>query len=188
MLHDWKDRTAIDPAKIGFFGFSSGGYAGLVLAGATPDTQRLAGRCTEKTGTCEELHNGAVLPSLPRDTRIKAAVLADAAMTTAFTRESLAAIKIPLQFWRSQRGGPGVGDGSGDARIADSLPGKPEIHVVPAGHYAFLAPCSEQLATAVPRICTDNPPDFDRAAFHREFNTSVIRFFREQFVDGGENR
>jgi predicted dienelactone hydrolase len=187
MLHDWKDRTAIDPARIGFFGFSSGGYAGLVLAGATPDMQRFAAQCTDKVGTCEELHNGAILPSLPRDTRIKAAVLADAAMTTAFTQESLAAIKIPLQFWRSQRGGPGVGDGSGDARVAGILPGKPEIHLVPAGHYAFLAPCSEQLAKAVPRICTDNPPGFDRAAFHRDFNAGVIRFFRERFVGGEDN-
>jgi predicted dienelactone hydrolase len=187
MLHDWKDRTAIDPARIGFFGFSLGGYTGLVLAGANPDTQRVATRCTEKTGSCEELHSGAVLPSLPHDTRIKAAVLADAALTTAFTKESLAGIQIPLQVWRSQFGGHGV-DPGGTERVAGILPGKPEIHIVPAGHYAFLAPCSEQLATAVPRICTDNPPDFDRAAFHRDFNASVTRFFREQLVDGSKKR
>lgn len=187
MLHDWKDRTAVDPTKIGFFGFSLGGYTGLVLAGATLDTRRLAGLCTEKTGICEELHNGAVLPSLPHDTRIKAAVLADAAVTAVFTQESLAGIQIPLQVWRSQFGGHGV-DPAGTERVSNSLPGKPEIHVVPSGHYAFLAPCSEQLATTVPRICTDNPPNFDRAAFHRDLNANVIRFFREQFVDGGENR
>jgi predicted dienelactone hydrolase len=187
MLNDWKDRTSIDPARIGFFGFSLGGYTGLVLAAATLDTQRLATLCTEKTGICEELHNGAVLPSLPHDTRIKAAVLADAAVTAVFTRESLAGIQIPLQVWRSQFGGHGV-DPTGTERVSNSLPGRPEIHVVPAGHYAFLAPCSEQLAATVPRICTDNPPDIDRAAFHREFNASVIRFFREQFVDAGENR
>jgi dienelactone hydrolase len=34
MLNDWTGRAAIDPAKIGFFGFSLGGYTGLVLAGA----------------------------------------------------------------------------------------------------------------------------------------------------------
>lgn len=186
MLNDWKNRTAIDPAKIGFFGFSLGGYTGLVLAGATLDTQRLAGLCKEKTGICEELHNGAVLPSLPHDTRIKAAVLADAAVTAVFTQESLAGIQIPLQVWRSQFGGYGV-DPAGTERVSSSLPGKPDIHVVPAGHYAFLAPCSEQLATAVPRICNDNPSNFDRAAFHRDFNASVIRFFREQFGGDGKN-
>lgn len=187
MLHDWKDRTAVDPTKIGFFGFSLGGYTGLVLAGATLDTRRLAGLCTEKTGICEELHNGAVLPSLPHDTRIKAAVLADAAVTAVFTQESLAGIQIPLQVWRSQFGGHGV-DPAGTERVSNSLPGKPEIHVVPSGHYAFLAPCSEQLATTVPRICTDNPSNFDRAAFHRDLNANVIRFFRQQLVDVRENR
>lgn len=76
---------------------------------------------------------------------------------------NLAVVKVPFQFWRSQFGGPGVGDGSGTARVAEGLPGKPEIHVVPAGHFAFLAPCSAELAAAVPRICIDTPAGFDRA-------------------------
>ena len=71
------------------------------------------------------------------------------------------------------------------ARVSGILPGKPEVRVVPAGHYAFLAPCSEQLATAVPRICTDDPPNFDRAAFHRDFNASVAGFFRDHLVNDG---
>jgi len=59
-------------------------------------------------------------------------------------------------------------------------------HTVPAGHSAFLAPCSPQLAAAVPRICTDDPAGFDRVAFHRDFNASVEMFFRERLVgDGG---
>jgi predicted dienelactone hydrolase len=187
MLNGWKDRAAIDPARIGFFGFSSGGYTGLVLAGANPDTQRVAARCTEKTGACEELHNGAILPSLPHDARIKAAVLADAALTTAFTQEGLKGIQIPLQIWRSELGGYGV-DAGGTARVSGILPGNPEIHVVSAGHYAFLAPCSPQLATAIPRICTDVPTSFDRAAFHRDFDASVVRFFRERLVGDGGTR
>ncbi|HEX9211021.1 MAG TPA: hypothetical protein VF901_10960 [Bradyrhizobium sp.] len=77
-----------------------------------------------------------------------------------------------------------MGDGSGTARVADSLPGKPEVHVVPAGHFAFLAPCSPELAVAVPRICTDVPAEFDRAAFHREFNAAVVQFFRAQLASG----
>lgn len=101
-----------------------------------------------------------------------------------FTPDNLSAIKIPLQYWRSELGGPGVGDGSGNARIAHSLPGKPDIHAVPAGHFAFLAPCSPELAAAIPRICTD-VPGFDRAEFHRDFNASVIRFFREHLEQPG---
>jgi hypothetical protein len=102
--------------------------------------------------------------------------------TGAITRDNLAAVKVPLQFWRSERGGPGVGDGSGTARVANSLSGTRDVHVVPAGHFAFLAPCSPELAAAVPRICTDNPAGFDRTTFHRDFNASLIRFFRERLV------
>jgi predicted dienelactone hydrolase len=186
MLHDWKDRGAIDPARIGLFGFSNGGYTGLVLIGATPDFTRIADLCQEKTGECAQLHSGEAAPNPPHDARIKAAVIVDPASGT-FTRDNLAAIKIPFQFWRSELGGPGVGDGSGNARVADSLPDKSDIHVVPAGHFAFLAPCSQELATALPRICTD-APGFDRTAFHRDFNASVMRFFREHLVGEGGTR
>lgn len=181
MLHDWKNKAAVDPNKIGFFGFSKGGYTGLVLMGVTPDFGRLAGFCKDKTGACAQLHNGTAVPNPPHDARIKAAVIVDPATET-FTGENLSSIKIPFQFWRSERGGPGVGDGSGTARVAARLPGKPDVRVVPAGHFAFLAPCSPELATAIPRICTDNPVDFDRLAFHRDFNASVIQFFREHLV------
>ena len=183
MLHDWKDKAIVDPARIGFFGFSNGGYTGLVLIGVVPDFRRVAELCKEKTGDCEQLHNGEAAPNPPHDARIKAAVIVDPANGT-FTQDNLAVIKIPLQYWRSERGGPGVGDGSGNARIANSLPATSDIHVVPAGHFAFLAPCSPELATTVPRICTDNPVGFDRAAFHREFNADVIGFFRTQLREG----
>ncbi|MGX1321331.1 putative dienelactone hydrolase [Bradyrhizobium sp. USDA 377] len=183
LLKDWKDRAVIDPAKVGFFGFSLGGATGLVLMGTRPDFARIASFCKETTGACAELHNGVTPPEPIQDARIRTAVIVDPAPGV-LTRENLAVVKMPFQFWRSQFGGPGVGDGSGTARVAEGLPGKPEIHVVPAGHFAFLAPCSAELAAAVPRICTDVPAGFDRAAFHREFNTAVVKYFREQLAGG----
>jgi predicted dienelactone hydrolase len=187
MLHDWKDKAVIDPTRIGFFGFSLGGYTGLLLVGALADFRRLALFCkaTEKGENCERARGGDVPPSPQPDPRIRAAVLADAAMNFAFTPEGLSDIHVPLQIWRSEFGGDGVGSES-TARTASELPGAPEVHTVPAGHYAFLAPCSPQLAAAVPRLCTDEPASFDRAAFHRDFDASVIRFFRDSLVgDGG---
>jgi predicted dienelactone hydrolase len=183
VLHDWKDRAVIDPARIGFFGFSIGGYTGLVLIGAEPDFSRLAEVCQSKAGACAQLHNGETPPHPPQDARIKAAVIVDPA-TGVITRDHVGAIKIPLQYWRSERGGPGVGDGSGTARVAEILPGKPEIHVVPTGHYAFLAPCTPEVKAAVPRICVNVPADFDRVAFHRDFNARVTGFFREHLAPG----
>jgi predicted dienelactone hydrolase len=181
MLNNWKDRAVIDPAEVGFFGFSSGGATGFVLMGTKPDFARVATLCKETTGACAQLHNGESPPDPAQDARIRAAVIVDPAPAT-LTRENLAVVKVPFQFWRSQFGGPGVGVGSGTARVAEGLPGKPDVHVVPAGHYAFLAPCSTALAAAVPRICTDVPAGFDRVAFHREFNATVVQFFREQFA------
>jgi predicted dienelactone hydrolase len=180
MLNDWKDKAVIDPDRIGFFGFSKGSFTGLVLAGADPDFVRVAQYCTNPTPFCEQVRSSDVPKDFSHDPRIKAAVLADTAPTAGFTEANLANIKIPLQVWRSERGGYGA-DPEGTARIARSLPGDPDLHVVPAGHYAFLAPCSPELAAAVPRICTDNPPDFDRAAFHREFDAGVVKFFSEHF-------
>lgn len=180
-LKDWKDRAAIDPTKVGFFGFSLGASTGLVLMGIQPDFARVANLCKETTGVCAQLHNGETPPDARPDARIRTAVIVDPPPTV-LTRENLAAIKVPFQFWRSQFGGPGVGDGAGTARVSDSLPGKPDIHVVAAGHYAFLAPCSAELVAAVPRICTDVPAGFDRAGFHREFNAAVVKYFREQLA------
>src|SRR5215468_11596456 len=46
-----------------------------------------------------------------------------------FTKENLTAIKIPVQFWRAELATPTVDvDTQGTARIARSLPGKPDIH------------------------------------------------------------
>jgi predicted dienelactone hydrolase len=57
MLRDWKDKAVIDPTRIGVFGFSNGGYTGLVLMGVAPDFGRIAALCKEKTGACAQLHN-----------------------------------------------------------------------------------------------------------------------------------
>jgi predicted dienelactone hydrolase len=188
MLKDWKDRAAIDPTRVGLFGYSKGGYTGLVLAGANLDFERAKLCCTDNSQFCERLRSGDLPQNLPHDNRIKAAVVADAAPTVAFTKDTLAPIRIPLQVWRSQLGARDRGvDAEGLARVANSLPGAPEIHVVPAGHFAFLPPCSSQFAANLPRFCTD-PAGFDRAAFHRDFNANVVRFFREHLASKDGNR
>jgi predicted dienelactone hydrolase len=186
VLQDWKDKGVVDPARVGLFGFSQGGYTGLVVVGAAPDFARVARGCKDDAvRVCEQLRNGETL-NPPHDARIKAAVIADPP-SGFFTRENLAAIKIPLQYWRAEVG-IGVLDPGATGRVARSLPGTPEIHSVPASHFIFLAPCSPALATAIPRICTDKPADFDRTAFHREFNASMARFFREKLVSDSTAR
>jgi predicted dienelactone hydrolase len=185
LLQDWKDKAVVDQARIGLFGFSMGGYTSLALIGVMPDFARAARDCKDTTEFCTQLRSGDT-PSPPHDARIRVAVIADPP-SGLFTRDNLAAIKIPLQFWRAELKASAV-DPQGTARVARSLPGKPDVRTVPAGHFAFLAPCSPQLATAIPRICTDVPADFDRAAFHREFNASLIQFFHEYLVGDSGSR
>ena len=47
-----------------------------------------------------------------------------------------------------------------------------------AGHFAFIA-CSGEMTKRAPAICGDAPA-FDRATFHQQFNSAVVRFFRAQ--------
>ena len=179
MLKDWKDRDAIDPSKIGFFGFSKGGFTGLVLAGGSFDFERIAPSCTNNSRFCEQVRSGDVPKTLPRDTRIKAAVIADPAPTGQFTKSTLSTINIPLQVWRSETGAKDRGvDPEGVARVLNSLPNQPAVHIAPSDHFAFHPPCTPESAAKLQRFCTD-PAGFDRAAFHREFNASVVQFFQQ---------
>jgi len=187
MLNDWTGKAAIDPERIGLFGFSLGAYTGLVLVGAKADFRRLAPWCkeTDTSENCQRARRGDVPASPSPEPRIRAAVLADNAESFAFTPETLAAITVPLQVWRSELGGNGV-MATSTAFTASKLPATSELHVVPAGHFAFVAPCSEALAAAAPRICTNTPADFDRAAFHRTFDAEVVRFFSEHLIGGSD--
>jgi hypothetical protein len=65
--------------------------------------------------------------------------------------------------------------------IKAALPRPPDDHLVPnAGHFAFLAPCSEALDKVAPDICRD-PPGFDRVAFHLDLYRDLLGFFRAAF-------
>jgi predicted dienelactone hydrolase len=82
-------------------------------------------------------------------------------------------VSAPVQLWN------GVDDRNvpyetNEAVVRKLLPSPPEYHAVPgAGHFAFLVPCPRWL---FPEICKDAGA-FDRTAFHREFNRSVIEFY-----------
>jgi predicted dienelactone hydrolase len=173
-------NAAIDRDRIGFFGFSRGGYTGLVLTGANPVWAKATAFCEHSANnTCVQLvEKKYPAEPLTHDPRIKAAVIGDP-LAIAFTADSLAAVKLPVQLWASERGGDGVLPHD-VAAVDANLPAKHEYHVVPnSGHFAFVPPCPPAMAQAVPEICTD-APGFDRAAFHKEFNAAVIAFFQQQ--------
>ena len=181
MLGPWPGAEKIDTTRIGLFGFSRGGHTGLVAIGAKPHFGKRLRHCDGNDSLlCDQVHKGEP-PELTHDPRIKAAVIADP-LSVFFTPDSFKAVKVPVQLWGSERGGDGVTPESVVA-TASQLPDKPEFHTVPnSQHFDFLPPCPSGLAKSAPIICAD-AADFDRAAFHKEFNAEVLAFFRRHLVN-----
>jgi predicted dienelactone hydrolase len=172
----------IDRRDIGFFGFSRGGYTGLVLAGATPDFRHAhfyQTSCNEvHSGMCGQIRNNEFPAHLPGyDARIKALVIADP-LSFFPTQGSLRQVTVPIQLWSSELGGDGVLPEDVAALVRD-LPRRPDFRRVPNSvHFSFLVPCSTMLASVARAICTD-PVGFDRTTFHREFDAQVLAYFRK---------
>jgi predicted dienelactone hydrolase len=109
MINASPAASNIDPDRIGFFGFSRGGYTGLVLVGAKPDWAMASALCEQSSSRICEQIRAKEYPEQPlaHDLRIKAAVIADP-LALMFTVDSLQGIKVPIQLWASERGGDGV--------------------------------------------------------------------------------
>jgi predicted dienelactone hydrolase len=187
MLNAWPDRDKLDPQKIGFFGFSRGGFTGLVVAGGNPDFGRAGALCPDSSPwpICAVLRTSET-PAFAHDPRVKALVIADPAFGPLFGQDGLKDVKIPIQLWQSERSGEDITGGEvtpeSVSAIDRDLPVKPDRHLVSdAGHFAFLPPCTAELSKKRPRICMDRP-GFDRAAFHAHFNAVVLEFFREHLT------
>jgi predicted dienelactone hydrolase len=191
MLAAWPAHAQIDPARIGVFGFSAGGFTALVLIGGVPDMSRERAFCAaheQDDWACGQLKQRhiAIADAPPaavwlHDKRIKAAVIAAPALATTFTPAGLADVTVPIQLWRAADDHILRHPYYAQA-IYDALPVKPEYHVVAgADHFDFLAPCSEKLAHYAAAICQDEP-GFDRAIFHRDFDAAVVGFFQKQLA------
>ncbi|QBR02148.1 alpha/beta hydrolase family protein [Paraburkholderia pallida] len=181
MLGSWPAAARINANDIGIFGFSRGGYTGLVAAGANPYFGKSLRLCDGvDTPLCDQVHKGE-LPELVHDPRIKAAVIADP-VSIFFTKDSFSNVKIPVQLWRSELGGGGVTPES-VANIVGEMPTKPDVHFVPhSQHFSFMTPCSVEFMQSAREICADRA-DFDRISFHKVFNPEVLVFFRQYLTD-----
>lgn len=186
MLDVSPDARRIDPNRIGFFGFSRGGYTGLVLAGANPDLGVLRKRCPPAKPLCDAPRLQTPPTPLAHDPRIRAFVIADPLAEVFTGKESLKAVAAPIQLWSSEDGGDGVWP-QDIAAVADNLPAKPDFRLVAnAGHFAFLAQCpAELLKVLPPELCTDKT-GFDRAAFHTELNREALAFLRQHLVEAAQ--
>jgi predicted dienelactone hydrolase len=183
VLGAWSERGRLDPTRIGAFGFSAGGFTVMAAAGAAASPEAVEHHCRSlpEAFDCQLLARSPITPAdwrdWRRDDRIRAVVAAAPGLGYAYTDESLASIRMPVQLWQA-----------GDDRILaspwhvepvrDRL-AQAEFHKVDgAGHFDFLSPCAPEAVAAEPAIC-GSAPGFDRVAFHGRLNTEVVRFFRE---------
>lgn len=181
MLGAWPQRAQLDAGKVGFFGFSRGGYTGLVAIGAVPDWTSRQDLCSPLSTRplCGEIRRKEIPATPAPDPRIRAAVIVDP--LSVFDAKGLGHVKTPVQLWASALGGDGVTLHSVET-VRQGLPSAPDWHLAAnAGHFAFLAPCSPALAEAAPDICRD-APGFDRVAFHQKFNAQVVTFFQRHIA------
>jgi predicted dienelactone hydrolase len=170
--------AAIDPGRIGFYGFSRGGYTGLVAIGADPDFALGLPLCERQTvKVCDQVRAGE-FPKEPltHDRRIKAAAIADP-LSVFFSADSFSGVTIPVQLWASESGGDGV-----EPKTIEAVDGwlkAPHTFtkVAHSQHFSFFTVCPASIADLEPVICED-PPGFDRAEFHQRLNDELTAFFR----------
>ncbi|MGZ8289088.1 MAG: alpha/beta hydrolase family protein [Telluria sp.] len=188
MLGEWPHRDRIAPSRVGIFGFSSGGFTALVSIGGQPDLGKVSTHCAAhpadyactlilKNG--EQVKRAQMAATAPmHDRRIRAAVIAAPALGFTFDGAALSKVDVPVQLWRAEDDSilphPWYSE-----QVRVSLARAPEYHVVPlAGHFDFLAPCTDKLAVMAPQICVSQQ-GFDRTGFHRRFNADVIGHFKK---------
>lgn len=169
----------IDRQRIGFFGFSAGGYTGLMLAGAQPDFRLVQQYCSmhsEDVSFCPfPTHPVAPKGLITSDVRIKAMVLA-APIGIVFDTPSLQTLKLPtFLMWADKD--QVVVPAFNVEPVARSLPNLAGQEVIRgAGHFVFMSPCSDELSVIAPEICTDNI-GIDRRTIHTKLNSVILDFF-----------
>ena len=112
MLSSWTGRRNLNPNRVGIFGFSLGGFTSLVEIGGTPELPRMALLCATRPTAPEcafiannhgdQLAPNSENPAWFHDARIKAAVIAEPAVSFLFGPGDLRNINIPVQLWRAE--------------------------------------------------------------------------------------
>ena len=190
-LQGWHGGDHLDPARIGAFGFSLGGFAVLAAVGGTPTIERIASHCrnapTEWSCSLAAAHKLDLALGPPQagafavDRRIKAAVIVAPALGYLFDDHGLDSVHIPIQLWQASRDTV-LAEPWNSQAVKRDLPLPPEYHLVQgADHGDFTAPCAPDIATKIPQICRGKS-GFDRELFHVSLNSAIVHFFQKSLI------
>jgi predicted dienelactone hydrolase len=195
----------VDPHHVGVAGFSMGGFAALLLAGARADFEQLARFCAgpERDAICKPqeeypldvTHAPAVLaePGMHdiaaregkvwRDRRIGAAFVIAPALVQALDAASLRKIHIPLEVVLGAAD-PIAPPATNGELAAQLVPGA-RIEVLPGvGHYDFLSECGPGGLQSGGVYCTDGAGT-SRAGTHAFTVARAITFFDDRIGRAG---
>ncbi|MCD5990774.1 MULTISPECIES: alpha/beta hydrolase family protein [Pseudomonas] len=167
--------------QVGVIGYSAGGETALILAGAEPDLQRLKTYCTKRPDDRDACKTGGELLLDRDDLHAQAdprvgALMLMAPLTLMFGRHTLADVHVPVLLYSGDGDELLAVDQNAEA-LARKLPQTPDYKLLAgAGHFVFMAPCSDELRATSPVICNDRE-GVDREDIHRNLSAEAVRFF-----------
>jgi predicted dienelactone hydrolase len=169
--------------QVGVIGYSAGGETALILAGAQPDLQRLRNYCLERPQDRDACKTqGELLAdrddlSPQADPRVGALLLM-APLSLMFGRHTLSDIHVPVLLYSGDGDELLAIDRNADA-LARKLPQTPDYKLLAgAGHFVFMAPCSDEQRATMPIVCNDRE-GVDREDIHRNLSAEAVRFFED---------
>jgi len=197
VLGDPALASHVDRDRVGVAGFSMGGFAAALIAGARADFGSFTAFCQSprRDAICNKqvefaldyAQRGPVLdaPAMAeirgreksdwRDTRIKAAFLIDPALGPALSAASLRQIRVPITviYGTADTIAPPP---SNALLIGNSIPGAALIPLQDVGHYDFLSECSKAARRQGVIYCQDGMGT-TRQETHRRAAAAAIEFF-----------
>ena len=169
--------------QVGVIGYSAGGETALILAGAEPDLQRLKTYCVAHPldrDACKT-HGELLLDRddlhAQADPRVGALMLM-APLTLMFGRTTLSGVHVPVLLYSGDGDELLAVDKNAEA-LARKLPQTPEYKLLAgAGHFVFMAPCSDEQRATAPMVCNDRE-GVDREDINRNLSAEAVRFFED---------
>lgn len=187
----WGDRIAKDARGpvVGVLGHSAGGYTALALAGAQPDSARIAVHCNSHRvddpifcsmkRASPALTGGAAVASRIAeeslfDARVRA-VVALAPVGVVFSSDALGKVRIPVALYGAELDSFLVPRFHADW-VARHVVTTQSHSVKNAGHFAFMDTPNMPVASEDGDIGA-NPTGFDRQAFLQQLGADITAFF-----------
>ncbi|GFM67944.1 alpha/beta fold hydrolase [Pseudomonas cichorii] len=182
----------LNSRQVGVIGYSAGGETALILAGAQPDLKRLRQYCVERPDDRDACKTQGELVADRDDLHAQAdprvgALMLMAPLSLMFGRHTLSDVHVPVLMYAGDDDQLLPIDKNAEA-LARKLPQVSDYKLLAgAGHFVFMAPCSDEQRATMPLLCTDRE-GVDREDIHRTLSAEAVRFFSSTLGSSDEDR